>query len=100
MPGIFSRISKARDARLKKKNALNDLTNSLPAKPKWDDAYTRKVVDPEEVVELIRCCTEEIKTRGMECFGLPAFTPSVTFSQPVLYRFSLCIACDHDKFVC
>lgn len=68
MPGIFSRISKARDARQKKKHALNDLTNSLPAKPTWDDAYTRKSVDPEEIAELLRCLTEEIKTRGMVHF--------------------------------
>lgn len=65
MPGIFSRINKARDARQKKKNALNDLENSLPAKPKWDDAYTRPSVEPEEIEDLIKCCSEEIKARGM-----------------------------------
>jgi hypothetical protein len=91
MPGIFSRISKARDARLKKKNALNDLTNSLPAKPRWDDAYTRKVVDPEEVVELIRCCSEEIKTRGMECFASFCVPRRRDMFPNILYRRSHCI---------
>lgn len=65
MPGIFSRINKARDARQKKKNALNDLENSLPTKPKWDDAYTRPSVEPDEIEDLIKCCSEEIKARGM-----------------------------------
>lgn len=64
MPGIFSRINKARDARQKKKNALNDLGSLVPTKPKWDDAYTRAFVEPEEVEELLKCCTAEIKSRG------------------------------------
>lgn len=71
MPGIFSRINKARDARQKKKNAGNDLTDSLPPKPRWDDAYTRSSVEPEEIDELIRSCTQEIKSRGMPNAALP-----------------------------
>lgn len=65
MPGLFSRLKQRDGAKSKKKNAANDLTGSLPAKPKWDDAYTRKTVEPEEIHELIRCCTEELKARGM-----------------------------------
>ncbi|OAQ96749.1 hypothetical protein LLEC1_03924 [Akanthomyces lecanii] len=77
MPGIFSRINKARDARQKKKNGINDLTDSLPAKPRWDDAYTRSSVEPEEIVELIRCCTHEIKSRGLDHpFLLLPFRPT------------------------
>lgn len=64
MPGLFSRINKARDARLKKKTALNGLDGKLPTKPKWDDAYTRPSVDPEEVDDLLQCCVKEIKSRG------------------------------------
>lgn len=64
MPGLFSRINKARDARFKKKTALGDLGGKLPTKPKWDDAYTRPSVDPEEVDDLLQCCVREIKSRG------------------------------------
>ena len=65
MPGLFARL-KARDGtKSKKKHAMRDLAGSMPAKPKWDDAYTRKTVEPEEIHELVRCCTEELKARGM-----------------------------------
>lgn len=82
MPGIFARINKARDARLKKKNAVNDLADSIPTRPKWDDAYTRDSVDPDEVDELIRCCTHEIKARGTPSSPLPC----AALLTPVLPR--------------
>lgn len=63
MPGLFSRL-KGKDGSKKKKNGFNDLSDQLPAKPKWEDAWTRKTVEPEEIHELIRCCTEELKARG------------------------------------
>jgi hypothetical protein len=68
MPSIFSRIrSKDGSGKAKsKKNAnLESLTHQLPKKPRWDDAYTRQNVEPEEVQELIRRSTEELKSRGM-----------------------------------
>ena len=65
MPGLFSRL-KGKDGSKKKKNANNDLADTLPAKPKWDDAWTRKSVEPEEIHDLIRCCTEELKSRGTD----------------------------------
>ena len=67
MPGIFARL-KARDGlRSRKKRAVGDAAaGSQPAKPKWDDAYTRRTVDPEEIHELLHCCTEELKARGMQ----------------------------------
>lgn len=36
-----------------------------PPKPHWDDAWTRKEVEPEEIHELLRGCTQEMKSRGM-----------------------------------
>ncbi|KAK2593204.1 hypothetical protein QQS21_009091 [Conoideocrella luteorostrata] len=65
MPGFLSRL-KARDGLRKKKNAMNDLKNSLPQKPKWDDAYTRQSVEPEEIHELLHFCTAELKARGLD----------------------------------
>ncbi|KAH7256604.1 hypothetical protein BKA59DRAFT_78920 [Fusarium tricinctum] len=64
MAGLFSRL-KSKDAKSKKKGA-NDSTQQLPTKPTWTDAWTRTYVEPEEVHELIRCCTEELKARGLD----------------------------------
>ncbi|QPG95962.1 hypothetical protein C2857_002716 [Epichloe festucae Fl1] len=65
MPGFLSRL-KARDGLRKKKNGMQDLTNALPQKPKWDNAYTRASVEPEEVHELLHVCTVELKARGLD----------------------------------
>jgi hypothetical protein len=64
MPSLFSRL-KGKDGKSKsKKGANNDQLSQLPAKPKWTDAYARTVIEPEEIQELIRRCTEELKARG------------------------------------
>ncbi|KAI6783077.1 Morphogenesis-related protein-like protein [Emericellopsis cladophorae] len=76
MPGLFSRL-KGKDAKSKKKNAGPDLADSTPSKPQWDDAWTRKTVEPEEIHELVRCCTEELKARGLDLpFLLLPFRPT------------------------
>lgn len=62
MPGLFSRL-KGRDK--SKKGQLDNLADQQPQKPRWEDAWTRKTVEPEEVQELIQYCTEELKARGM-----------------------------------
>jgi hypothetical protein len=58
---FFSRKGKA-----KSKKDANLLTNghATPVKPPWNDAWLRTRVDPEEVVELLRGCTQELKSRG------------------------------------
>jgi hypothetical protein len=61
MPGIFSRRKKDGKS---KKNGLGDSTDLVLQKQKWDDAWTRKTVEPEEVRELLYGCTEELKNRG------------------------------------
>lgn len=68
MPGLFSRLKSKDGSKSKKKGAAHDLTDSLPSKPQWDDAWTRKTVEPEEIHELMRCCTEELKARGTPYF--------------------------------
>lgn len=62
MPGLFSRLKKDGKS---KKNAGTDLLDQQPAEPKWTDAWARTTVEPEEIHELVRRCTEEIKSRGM-----------------------------------
>lgn len=59
---MFSR-RKGKDGKSKKKGA-NDELDQQPAKPKWTDAWARTSVEPEEVHELVKRCTEEIKSRG------------------------------------
>ncbi|KAL2123128.1 hypothetical protein VTJ04DRAFT_3583 [Mycothermus thermophilus] len=76
MPSLFSRLK--RDGKGKsKKGPLDDLIDQQPQKPRWEDAYARKTVEPEEVEELIRLGTEELKARGIELpFLLLPFRPT------------------------
>lgn len=71
--GLFSKFrSKDRDGvvttpKSKKKNAhTNGVVPAPPPKPHWDDAWTRKEVEPEEIQELLRGCTYELKSRGKQ----------------------------------
>lgn len=59
---MFTR-RKGKDGKSKKKGA-NDEADQQPAKPRWTDAWARNSVEPEEVHELVKRCTEEIKSRG------------------------------------
>lgn len=63
MPSLFSRL-KGRDGKSKSKKGALDQPEQ-PLKPRWDDAWARKTIDPEEVQQLLRFCTEELKARGM-----------------------------------
>ncbi len=50
-----------------KKHALqNGAVQLPPPKPRWDDAWLRKDVEPEEVQELLRGCTQELKSKGTQ----------------------------------
>ncbi|KAK7408756.1 hypothetical protein QQX98_009054 [Neonectria punicea] len=74
MAGLFSRL-KGKDFKSKKKG--KDNSDLLPPKPRWTDAYARTTVEPEEVHELIRCCTEELKARALDHpFLLLPFRPT------------------------
>ncbi|WYZ44308.1 hypothetical protein EsH8_VII_000744 [Colletotrichum jinshuiense] len=78
MPGLFSRLkSKDSSQKRSKKGLKFDAADQLPSKPKWDDAYTRKTVDPEEIQDLIRRCTTELKARALDHpFLLLPFRPT------------------------
>lgn len=75
MAGFFSRKKKedavnGRSSKAKKGTVPAPLQ---PSKPKWEDAWARKSVDPEEVQELLRGCTLELKSKGMVsllCYNL------------------------------
>ncbi len=76
MPGLFSRL-KGRDGPTKiksKKNAQLDQLAQHPAKPRWEDAWARTTVEPEEVQELISRCTAELKSRGMTAISVQPYS--------------------------
>ena len=65
------------------KKKANSHTNgaippSPPPKPLWEgDAWTRKEVEPEEIQELLRGCTNELKSRALDMpFLLLPFRPA------------------------
>lgn len=67
MPSFFSRL-KGKDGPTtltKSKKGQQAASQVLPAKPKWSDAWTRTSVEAEEVQELLKGCTIELKSRGM-----------------------------------
>lgn len=76
MPGFFSRKKDKKS----KKDALfqaDDANNQEPARQRWNDAWTRTSVEPEEVQELLRGCTVELKSRGLDIpFLLLPFRPT------------------------
>lgn len=55
-------FSKKKDKSKKNDGAVAN--GNAVQKPKWEDAWQRTRVDPEEVVELLHGCTREIKSRG------------------------------------
>lgn len=68
---FFSRVFRSKDSGTstqKSKKKLPQSNGAVPApppKPHWDDAWTRKEVEPEEIQELLRGCTHELKSRGI-----------------------------------
>ncbi|EPE10241.1 morphogenesis protein [Ophiostoma piceae UAMH 11346] len=79
MANFFSRL-KGKDGPAKsksKKNGAGPEAGLVPAKPQWEDAYTRKTVEPEEIHELVNLCTEELKARALDIpFLLLPFRPT------------------------
>lgn len=75
MSSFFARF-RSRDGKKVKKGNADDLAGQQTAK-RWEDASLRTSVEPEEIQELIKRCTEELKSRGT--FGLPPMAPSPRF---------------------
>ncbi|KAL9100749.1 MAG: hypothetical protein Q9163_003916 [Psora crenata] len=82
--GFFSKAFKSKDSnaspkpKAKKTQAhTNGAVPAPPPKPHWDDAWTRKDVEPEEIQELLRGCTHELKSRALDMpFLLLPFRPA------------------------
>ncbi|EGE77327.1 morphogenesis protein [Blastomyces dermatitidis ATCC 18188] len=75
---FFSRVFRSRDASGSKKQAKhNGVSQDIPQKPQWTDAFLRTEVTPDEIQELLHGCTVELKSRGLEIpFLLLPFRPS------------------------
>ena len=70
---FFSSIFKGRDAAAKKHAKQNGMVQAAPQKPRWEDAWLRTEVEPEEIQELLRECTFEIKSRGSNTLSFVVF---------------------------
>jgi hypothetical protein len=60
---FFSKVF-GRDAKAKSRKQADLAQHVAPPKLKWEEAWSRKEVAPEEVHELIHICTQEMKSRG------------------------------------
>lgn len=68
---FFSKVFRTKDreggvSKSKKHLQSNGAIPNPPPKKRWDDAWARKDVEPEEVQELLRGCTHELKSRGWQ----------------------------------
>ncbi|WEW59941.1 hypothetical protein PRK78_005423 [Emydomyces testavorans] len=71
---FFSRVFRKAGSSKKKQNGASF---AGPAKPQWTDAWLRTEVNPEEVQELLRGCTQELKARALDTpFLLLPFRPT------------------------
>lgn len=67
---FFSKVFKNRDGSVpstkgKKSAHTVDAGTLQPQKPLWQDAWLQTEVEPEDIQELVRGCTQEMKSRGM-----------------------------------
>jgi hypothetical protein len=86
MPSFFSRL-KGRDGPSKvKKGAQQPAIDAGPPKPRWEDAWSRKSVDPQEVQELLHGCTVELKARGTDTIDI---FPLSDLQDPIAVSFLL-----------
>lgn len=78
---FFTRVFRSKDSNAAKKSTKTAVVeNTGPAKPTWTDAWQRTEVAPEEVQDLLRGCTQELKARGT--FDLFAITPLSNLRHP------------------
>ncbi|KAI5798813.1 hypothetical protein EDC01DRAFT_16569 [Geopyxis carbonaria] len=80
MPAFLNRVFK-RDYAASKKSLDQPAADEKPAQPKYVDGWLRTEVAPEEVQELLRGCTHEVKLRGLSTpFLLLPYRPNTDTS--------------------
>ncbi|KAF7166527.1 hypothetical protein CNMCM5623_000152 [Aspergillus felis] len=80
---FFTRVFRSKDSNAAKKSTKTLVVeNTGPAKPTWTDAWQRTEVAPEEVQDLLRGCTQELKARALQTpFLLLPFRPTTESSD-------------------
>lgn len=76
---FFKNVFKSKDgSRSSSKGGKNGANNPVvPPKPRWQEAWSRKEVAPEEIQELINVCTRELKAKALDLpFLLLPFRPT------------------------
>lgn len=69
---FFTRVFRSKDSNATKKNVKPPVVQDPgPPKPSWSDAWLRSEIAPDEVQDLLRGCTQELKARGMLVLQLP-----------------------------
>ena len=63
---FFKNVFKSKDPSRAGSKVGHDAAPVAPPKPRWEDAWSRKDVAPEEIQELIHVCTQEMKSRGRQ----------------------------------
>jgi hypothetical protein len=64
---FFKNVFKPKDA---SRSGSKAEASSEPApRPRWEEAWSRKDVAPEEIQELVHVCTQEMKSRGKRSVG-------------------------------
>jgi hypothetical protein len=58
----FTKLFRSKD--VSKKATVPTSKSNVSVKPQWVDSWLRTRVDPDEVVELLHGCTQEMKSRG------------------------------------
>jgi len=74
---FFKNVFKSKDPSRAGSKVGHDAAPVAPPKPRWEDAWSRKDVAPEEIQELIHVCTQEMKSRALDMpFMLLPFRPT------------------------
>ncbi|KAF1842681.1 uncharacterized protein K460DRAFT_356509 [Cucurbitaria berberidis CBS 394.84] len=76
---FFKNVFKSKDGSrsASKAGKYGDEQPVAPPKPRWEDAWSRKDVAPEEIQELVHVCTQEMKSRALDMpFMLLPFRPT------------------------
>ena len=63
---FFSRVFKGKESSSKVKKPVVETNGQAaePAKPRWEESWSRTEVEAEEIQELVHICTQEMKSRG------------------------------------
>lgn len=86
---FLARVFRIKDSHTPKKTKAPVVEDNGPSKPKWTDAWQRTEVSPEEVQDLLRGCTQELKARGRFPLSFLPFLSGPLTSMPLRRHFAI-----------